>query len=205
MVTPARVVFLRHGQTEWNHTDRLQGQADVALDETGMAQAHAAARALGGRDFVAVYSSDLARARVTAETVAADLGLPVVVDPRLQEINVGSWSGLTRSQVEQEFPGYATLYFDGVDFRRSSTGETVAEMVARALPAVEAIIAAHPGRQVLVVAHGLMLAKVIQRLLGIADESRVLGGLANAHWAEVGFADGNAWLVSYNVGCEGGH
>src|SRR5690606_15712032 len=92
VVSLTHLVLLRHGQTEWNHTDRMQGQADVHLDATGVEQAHAAARALAARHFDAVYSSDLARAKATADTVAADLGLPVVVDPRLQEIHMGSWS-----------------------------------------------------------------------------------------------------------------
>ncbi|MCC2592606.1 histidine phosphatase family protein [Tessaracoccus sp. OS52] len=194
------LVLLRHGQTEWNHIDRMQGQADVHLDATGITQAHAAARALASRHFDAVYSSDLVRAKATADTVAADLGLPVVVDPRLQEIHMGSWSGKTRAEVEAEFPEFATLYWEGKDFRRSPEGETIAEMVERSMPALREIIERHRGHQVLVVGHGFMLAQLVQNLVGITAHARVLGGLRNAHWSEVGIApDDNAWLIAHNV------
>lgn len=200
MTDPSRLVLMRHGRTLWNDTGRLQGHADIELDTTGLAQATAAAEAMAGRDIAAVYSSDLLRASTTAETVAGLLGLPVVLDSRLREINVGSWAGMKRSDVEALFPEYATSYFAGVDFRRSEEGETIAEMVERALPAFEEIIERHPGRDVLVVAHGLLLSKVIPLLVGIESTTRVLGGMDNAHWAEIGIADGTRWLISYNVG-----
>lgn len=201
IVDLTRLVLLRHGRTEWNHTERMQGQHDVHLDEVGIEQAHAAARSLRTRDFQAVYSSDLARARVTAETVAKDLGLPVVVDPRLQEIHMGSWSGKTRTEVEAEFPDFARLYWAGRDFRRSPEGETIAEMVERAMPALTEIIERHRGHDVLVVGHGFMLSQIAQHLVGIKAEARILGGLANAHWTEIGIApDDNAWIIAHNVG-----
>lgn len=197
---PSRLVLLRHGRTEWNDTGRLQGFADVDLDATGVAEAERAAQALAGHRFAAIYSSDLKRASRTADAVARVLDLPVVLDERLREINVGSWAGLTRAEVEQIYPEYATHYFAGFDFRRSETGETIAEMVERAVPAIEEVIERHAGQDVLVVAHGLLLSKVIPRLVGLDVDKRILGGLANAHWAEIGIADVHRWLVSYNVG-----
>lgn len=195
------LLLLRHGQTEWNHTSRMQGQADVQLDDTGIAQAHAAAAALSGRDFRAVYSSDLARASRTADIVAQDLELPVILDHRLQEIHMGSWSGRTLAEVQAEFPDFAKRYWAGTDFRRSPTGETVAEMVERSMPALQEIIDENRGHHVLVVGHGFMLSQLIQHIVGVPAQARVLGGLKNAHWSEVGIADdGNAWIMSHNVG-----
>lgn len=199
-MSTTHLVFLRHGQTHWNHTHRLQGQADVELDDVGIRQAHAAARVLGERQFTAVYSSDLERATVTAETVARDLDAPVTVDPRLQEIHVGSWSGKTRAQVESELPEYAAWYLEGKDFRRSESGETVAEMVERAMPAVEEILERHAGEEVLIVGHGFLFSKLLQRILDLPDDSRVIGSLGNAHWSEVAFSAHGRWLVSHNVG-----
>ena len=178
------LVFLRHGQTDWNHTHRLQGQADVELDDVGIRQAHAAASVLGERQFAAVYSSDLERATVTAETVARDLGVPVTVDARLQEIHVGSWSGKTRTQMEAEMPQYAEWHREGRDFRRSESGETVAEMLERAMPAVEEILGHHQGQEVLIVGHGFLFSKVLQRVLDLPPEAllptrRSLAGRGN--------------------------
>ncbi|MDO5737383.1 MAG: histidine phosphatase family protein [Propionibacteriaceae bacterium] len=195
-----RLVFLRHGQTDWNHTHRLQGQADVELDAVGVRQAHAAARALAGRRFAAVYSSDLGRALVTAQTVADDLDLPVSVDARLQEIHVGSWSGKTRAQVEAEMPLYADWYLQGRDFRRSDSGETMAEMVERAMPAIEEILDRHDGQETLVVGHGFLFSKLLQHVLNLSEDSRVIGSLGNGHWSEVAFSEHGTWLVSHNVG-----
>ena len=199
-----RLVFLRHGQTDWNHTHRLQGQADVELDAVGVEQAHAAARALGARNFTAVYSSDLERALVTAETVAADLGLRVVVDARLQEIHVGSWSGKTRAEVEAEMPQYAVWHQQGRDFRRSESGETMLEMVERAIPVIDEVLQRHAGEEVLIVGHGFLFSKLLQHVLALPSDSRIIGPLGNAHWSEVAFSEHATWLVSHNVGAPTG-
>ncbi len=203
-MSTTHLVFLRHGQTDWNHTHRLQGQADVELDDVGVRQAHAAARILGERQFAAVYSSDLERATVTAETVAQDLGVPVTVDARLQEIHVGSWSGKTRAQLEAEMPQYAVWHTEGRDFRRSESGETVAEMVDRAMPAVEEILQRHSGQEVLIVGHGFLFSKLLQKILDLPQDSRVIGSLGNAHWSEVAFSPRGRWLVSHNVAAHPG-
>lgn len=202
-MTTTRLVFLRHGQTNWNHSRRLQGQADVELNVRGVEQAHAAASVLGVRQFTAVYSSDLERAAVTAQTVAEDLGLSVSVDARLQEIHVGSWSGKTSEQLEAELPEYAQWHSEGRDFRRSESGETVREMVERAMPAIEEILERHKGQEVLVVGHGFLFSKLLQELLGLSQDSRVIGSIGNAHWSELAFAEHGTWLVSHNLHAPG--
>lgn len=198
-MSTTRLVFLRHGRTEWNDTRRLQGQADVELDRVGLKQAQAAAHALSQREFSAVYSSNLLRAAVTARAVADVLGLEVQFDKRLQEINVGEWSGKTRTEVEAEFPQYATWYLEGRDFRRSDTGETEADMIKRARPAIDRILKRHKGEEVLVVGHGFLFSKLLQHVLSLPSGSRVIGSLGNAHWSEVAFAERATWLMAHNV------
>ncbi len=194
-----KLVFLRHGRTEWNDTRRLQGQADVELDRVGLKQAQAAAHALSNREFSAVYSSDLQRAAVTARAVADVLGLDVQIDKRLQEINVGTWSGKSRTEVETEFPQYAAWYLEGRDFRRSDTGETEADMLKRAMPAIERMLKRHKGEEVLVVGHGFLFSKLLQHVLGLPAGARVIGSLNNAHWSELAFAERATWLLAHNV------
>ena len=94
-MTHTRLVFLRHGQTEWNLLGKLQGQADIDLDEVGEQQAVEAARFFQQWSFDACYTSDLKRALRTAQMVATPHGIDAVPDARLREINVGTWSGLT--------------------------------------------------------------------------------------------------------------
>lgn len=137
------LLLARHGETEWNRDGRWQGWADPPLNETGRAQARALAEQLQDTPFDAVYSSDLRRAHETAEIVAAPHGVPVITDIGLREIDVGSWSGLTRAEIQERFPEG-----DRPD------GETREEHASRVLAAVERIARANPGRRILVVTHG---------------------------------------------------
>lgn len=146
-----RILLARHGETDWNRIGRWQGQADPPLNEVGRIQAAALAARLAGDGIGAVYSSDLARATETAQTIADRLGLDVVEDPALREIDVGSWSGLTRGEVEQRFPeGYARWLAGEI----GHDGETREELTSRVVGSVARIAAKHPGTTVLVVTHG---------------------------------------------------
>jgi probable phosphoglycerate mutase len=203
-VTAAQLVVLRHGRTSWNATGRFQGQADIGLDERGLAQAEQAAKVLGELAPVAVYSSDLSRARQTAEPLAHARGLPVVTDARLREIHVGSWEGLTIEQaLEMMDPLEAKRWLAGEDVRRSATGETVAEVGERAGSALEEIgLAAPDGSTVVVVMHGLAARAGVCRLLGLPPESwKRLSGLHNCGWIVVErHRTGDYWRISeYNV------
>jgi broad specificity phosphatase PhoE len=146
-----RILLARHGETDWNRIGRWQGHADPPLNEAGRSQAAELAERLAGDGIAAVYSSDLQRASETARVVAARLGLDVVEDPGLREIDVGSWSGLTRAEVEQRFPeGYARWLGGEI----GHDGETREQLTARVVDAVERIAATHPDGTVLVVTHG---------------------------------------------------
>lgn len=100
-----RLLLIRHGQSEWNADGRWQGQADPPLTDLGRAQAHHAARSLGVVD--AIVASDLQRAAETAAIISEELGVgPLVLDPDLRERDAGEWSGLTRAEIERDWPGY---------------------------------------------------------------------------------------------------
>lgn len=137
------ILLARHGETDWNREGRWQGWADPPLNEHGRAQAHELAQQLRSTPFDAVYSSDLSRAHETAEIVAAPHGVPVIADPGLREIDVGSWSGLTRPELEERFPNG-----DRPD------GETRDQHRERVHAAVERIARANFGRRILIVTHG---------------------------------------------------
>jgi probable phosphoglycerate mutase len=101
----SRVLLVRHGQSEWNASGRWQGQADPPLSELGRQQARAASRSLGALD--AIYASDLQRAAETAAIISGELGVgPVILDPDLRERDAGEWSGLTREEIHERYPGY---------------------------------------------------------------------------------------------------
>src|SRR3954468_18721795 len=97
-----RVVLLRHGRTEWNATGRFQGQMDSPLDGIGRAQAEAAAVAVAPMRPDAIVTSDLSPHRDPAGAVSAEAGIEPVEDPRLREIFLGSWQGLTRAEAREK-------------------------------------------------------------------------------------------------------
>jgi broad specificity phosphatase PhoE len=169
----SRLLLARHGETEWNRIGRWQGHADPPLNETGRRQAAELADSLRGSDIVAVYSSDLRRASETAHTIGKQLGLEVIEDPALREIDVGSWSGLTRAEVEQRFPeGYARWLHGQI----GHDGETREELTQRVVPATLRIAAAHPGEHVLVVTHGGVIRALRRHAAGDPGTAVVNGG-----------------------------
>ena len=146
-----RILLARHGETDWNRVGRWQGHADPPLNDAGRGQAAELAERLAGDGIAAIYSSDLRRASQTAHVVADRLGIAVVEDAGLREIDVGSWSGLTRAEVEQRFPeGYARWLAGEI----GHDGETREELAERVVGAVERIAAQHPDDTILVVTHG---------------------------------------------------
>jgi broad specificity phosphatase PhoE len=154
-----RVLLVRHGQSEWNAQSRWQGQADPPLSDLGRLQAREAAQAVGSVD--AVWASDLQRATETATIIAERIGVgPVVVDPDLRERDAGEFSGLTRDEIEERFPGY--LEAD----RRPPGWEPDASLLDRALRALHRIAAEIPGGDVLVVTHGGLIY-VLEEHLGV--------------------------------------
>jgi broad specificity phosphatase PhoE len=184
------ILLARHGETDWNREGRFQGHADPPLNRTGRAQAVDLSVALMAEQLAGVYSSPLRRALETAEVVAASHGLePVPVDD-LREVDVGSWSGLTRAEVEERFPAQFARWLDyGQGWE---DGETYEEMGRRAVDALLGLAAAHDGERVLAVTHG----GPIRAAFAFADgtthaEARRLGPrIGNTFVAELAVADG---------------
>jgi broad specificity phosphatase PhoE len=168
--TPVRLVFARHGETEFNVAGRWQGQSDSPLTERGLAQARQLALALQDEPLVAVYSSDLGRAARTAEHVAGPHGLSVTTDVRLREIDVGRWVGLNRAQIEQfDAEGLETWASRPASMRLPG-GETLAEAQRRALAFFTEAMPAHAGRTVAVVTHGAVGQAILVAAMGLSVE-----------------------------------
>jgi broad specificity phosphatase PhoE len=158
-----RFWLVRHGQTDWNIEGRWQGQTPLAppLNENGLTQARVLADELAGKAFDAVYSSDLPRARQTAEAIAQRLGLSVVFDPRLREIGLGAWEGVLGADVERNFPTELEERRRNPVHHRPPEGETVAELAERIRSALSDMASVYPVGSLIVVTHGLAMATAL--------------------------------------------
>lgn len=162
-----RVFVIRHAETTVTQEDRFAGVGDVALSEVGREHACGLATRLRGFQLDAVYSSPLRRAVETAEIVAESHATPVIPVDALREINHGHWEGLTRGQVETNFPDeYASYQRDPLDFQVEG-GEAASAVAARAVPAILQIVHAHPNQQIAVVSHKTTNRLLIGSFLGI--------------------------------------
>ena len=184
--TARRLVVVRHGETLDNAAGIWQGLKDSELSPVGLAQADKAAPVVAAYQPELIVASDLARARVTAERVGGATGMPVRLDPRLREIDVGEWQGVTTAEVRNRDPELLAAMGRGEDVRRGHTGETVAALAARVRAALDDVIAElSPGRVAVVVCHGVAARAGVASLVGLDQMQalQVLWGLENCHWA----------------------
>lgn len=198
------LVLVRHGETEWNHDNRVQGSMDVPLSPRGREQTLALARVLRrrGRAFDRVYTSDLSRARETAEILAASLGCPAPeVDPLLREMDCGEWEGRSIDDLREREPEGWRRWMDDPTFRVPG-GESILDVKARAktflalrreeLSAVE---------RVLVVAHGLFNRMVLSEVMALEPQRARFFATDNASYAAFRWSRGRVFCDGWNVGC----
>ena len=160
-----KIIFVRHGQTEWNVLGRYQGQTDIALSPLGIEQAEKLAAHFPVDKVEAVYSSDLVRAMTTARCVADRFGLTVEPRLELRELNFGDWEGLTYDEIVAKWPDALNNFFQHPDVLEIPHGESFPKLRERALDAVEKIVACHPNQTVAVFAHGAILRTILTAAL----------------------------------------
>lgn len=169
----ARLIMVRHGQTEWNRLGRYQGQSDIELNETGLRQAQQAAKRLAREKINAIYCSDLKRARQTAEIIASKHNLTDTIreSPLLREMNFGDYEGLTFDQID---PKFQFIFSADPSWRsagpnvRSPNGESIADLAARVKQFTREMLSKHaPDETIIIAAHGGPLQVLICHLLEI--------------------------------------
>jgi len=174
--------LVRHGRTDWNDQARYQGQCDPPLNAQGLRQAQELAQALRPVPFAAVYSSDLGRARQTAQALADALGLPLRLDVRLREIDLGEWAGQLVSVIRAADADLFARWRSTPAAVRPPGGETVVELAARIAGALDGIAGAHPAATVAVFTHGAAIAAVRCQVRGIPLDRIWTMLLENAAW-----------------------
>lgn len=183
-----RLILLRHGQTDYNATSRMQGQLDTDLSEIGRQQAEESAKILADQHITHVFSSDLSRARDTAEAVARRIHVDVVTDPRLRETHLGEWQSRTHKEIDTVFPGARALWRHDPEWSPPG-GESRVEVARRARQFVnEQMIELKDWNNstVLIVAHGGTINALTSNLLALSfDQYPMFSGLGNTSWAQL--------------------
>jgi probable phosphoglycerate mutase len=211
---PTRVIAVRHGETAWNADSRLQGQLDIALNDTGIWQARRVAHALGEEPVSAIYASDLARAWHTAQEIAQAHGIEVKAEPGLRERAFGHFEGRTFAEIDAELPEQARLWRTRDPEFMPDGGESLLTFRERVTTTAARLAERHPGELVVMVAHGgvmdvLYRAATRQELqaprtweLGNAAINRLLWtpqGFALVGWADIAHLHGDGTLDEATV------
>ena len=162
-----RLILVRHGQTEWNAGGRYQGQSNVALSDTGRKQARFLAERFPVRQLDAIYTSDLDRAKETAECVGKRLGLTVYQEKAFRELSFGDWEGLTYQEISSRWPEEAEKLFTAPDELVIPHGETFQDLQKRALDKIYSLYEKHIDQTVAVFAHGAINKTILAGLMHI--------------------------------------
>ncbi|MFD7907350.1 histidine phosphatase family protein [Kitasatospora sp. NPDC059722] len=196
-----RIVFWRHGQTSWNLESRFQGTTDIELTGHGVLQAQRAARLLSGLRPDLLISSDLKRARRTADELARITGLDVQHHEGLRETYAGSWQGLTNAEIRARYPEEYAAWAAGEPVRRGG-GELSSEVADRSVPVVlEAVDKLPESGTLVVVSHGGTIRTMLGRLLGLEPALwECFGGLSNCCWSVLGRGARGWRLLEHNAG-----
>ncbi|MFI5678073.1 histidine phosphatase family protein [Streptomyces cellulosae] len=198
------LLLARHGQTIWHAENRYAGISDVALTDTGRAQADALGRWAAAHPVDAIWTSPLSRAIATADPACRALGLTPHREPALRECDFGVLEGRTLAEFAAEDPAAADAFVADPVAHPFPGAEDPLAAAARGADALRRIAAAHPGERVLVVAHNSLLRLVLCSLLSIParEYRRVFPRLRNAAISELRMnSDGFAALLSLNVPC----
>ena len=177
---PTRLFALRHGQTEWNAGQRIQGQLDVPLNAAGRWQAERLAQALADEPLHALYSSDLQRALQTAQALTAAAGHRVQTDAGLRERGFGRFEGHTWAEIEQRWPEEALRWRRREPDFEPGGGESLAGFYERSVAAVQRLLARHPGQTIAIVAHGGVLDCLYRAAFGLSLQAPRTWQLGNA-------------------------
>lgn len=166
----ARVLLVRHGQTEWNRVERFRGTIDIPLNEKGVWQAEQAALAIRERYRIsAVYSSPLSRAIRTAEAIGRASGVPVQPLPAIADFSYGDWEGRTPEEVEATDPDSYRLWMTRPHLASIPGGVSLRRLRARVAAGVQGVAAAHPTETVVLVSHRMVCKVLSCYLLGLGN------------------------------------
>jgi broad specificity phosphatase PhoE len=197
------LILVRHGETNYNRDGLVLGQADVALNETGLRQAAALEFALASEKIAVIYASPLRRTMATAESIANPHGLSVTADKRLIEMDIGELEGMTGAEMVKQHPDLMANWGGpkGPVYRMPGSEERLVDVQARARAAIEEMLALHREETVVAVAHNFVILSALAWLIGIelADFRRLRQSVAAISRVEL--RPGHTQVITLNDTC----
>lgn len=160
------LILIRHGETDWNRLERCQGISDIPLNSTGKMQAKSLAESLRTEQISAIFSSDLIRARETAEMIAGIHSLPVRFNRDFREMDQGEFEGLEFTHIRERYSAVLKEWTTDPENLRIPGGETLLEVQERAWDAFNNIYRTHAGERVLLVSHNLTIITLLCKFSG---------------------------------------
>jgi len=198
----ARIILVRHGQTEWNRVERFRGQADVPLNATGLAQAQATGRRVAATwEPVAVYASPLSRAVQTAQAIAQHFDLTVQPQAGLMDIDYGKWRGLTPTEVSKGWPDVFYAWQHAPHTAQIPDGETLAHLRTRGMATVHQLVERHAGQTFVIVGHTVINRVLLLAMLGLGNDRFWHLGQQTCAINVIEARDGDFTLASLNDTC----
>lgn len=162
-----KIIAVRHGETEWNKVERQQGHLNSNLTEKGKLQAKAIGDCLLNYKIDLFYSSDLGRARETAQIISKIIKLEFTTDNRLRERNLGILQGITKSEFKKLYPDDWSKFNENDPDYEMPKGESIRQRYERAINCVENLSENSKGRTILLVSHGGILMSLIYKALNL--------------------------------------
>lgn len=196
-----KLILVRHGETDWNRDNRVQGHSDVELNETGREQARRLALKLKEEAVTAIYSSPLRRASDTASAIADHHRVQVQTEPDLAELDVGDMDGLTFEQMRSRYGDILREWAKDAGPVKMPNGECLQELQERAWTAIQRILQEHPQGTVIVVSHNFAILTIICRAINfnLSDFRRL--ALSVASMSVIDLTERGARLVLLNDTC----
>lgn len=188
------IILIRHGETEWNSQQRMQGHSNSDLSSVGQAQIQALGQWMKNVPFDHIYSSDSLRAKQTAEAITQFSGHELKIDLRLREKNLGVFEGLTSEEARERHPEVFRLFKTAGSKYVIDEGESTQQLQDRALEIVEEIRIKHPEERVLLVTHGGFIRVVMKHSLGLSLETPTRFLIRNTGVFRLVWED--KWIVS---------
>ncbi len=179
-MTMTRIIAVRHGETAWNTQSRIQGHLDIELNATGQRQAQALAQALATEPIHAIYTSDLARARQTAQAIAQATGRIVQTHTGLRERHFGAFQGHTHTEIESNWPEQVPRWRGRDPHWIPLGGESLARLRERIVQTTAELAQRHPNQQIVLVAHGGVLDMLYRCATGLDVQVQRTWQLGNA-------------------------